>query len=273
MNSRTDGSPLTASVSVLVTKDGGAQTASAGTLSHEGNGHWNYAPTQGETDAAHVAFTFTHATGVNQTVQTYPVSFDPTDATALGLSRLDATVGSRATQASVDTVDDFLDTEITDIRNRLPAALVGGRMDASVGAYQAGQAPLQPTVAGRTLDVSATGEADANVVLWLGAAVNALLAGRIDANAQVIGTDAVNALALNLDAVQEIADGVFDRSPFAEGLTFRQWARLIAAACLGKSDSFPAGPIHYRDLADTKNRITATVDADGNRSAVVLDGT
>lgn len=41
----------------------------------------------------------------------------------------------------------------------LPAALIGGRMDASVGAYQSGQAPLQPTTAGRTLDVSASGEA------------------------------------------------------------------------------------------------------------------
>jgi hypothetical protein len=39
-----------------------------------------------------------------------------------------------ATQVSVNTVDDFLDTEITDIQARLPAALVSGRIDASVGA-------------------------------------------------------------------------------------------------------------------------------------------
>lgn len=32
-------------------------------------------------------------------------------------------------------------------------------MDASVGAYQTGLTPLQPTVAGRTLDVTATGAA------------------------------------------------------------------------------------------------------------------
>jgi hypothetical protein len=50
---------------------------------------------------------------------------------------LNATISSRATQTSVDTIDDFLDTEITDIRNRLPAALVGGRMDSSVGAMAA----------------------------------------------------------------------------------------------------------------------------------------
>lgn len=46
---------------------------------------------------------------------------------------LNATVGSRATQASVDAVDNFIDTEIADIQSRLPASLVGGRMDASVG--------------------------------------------------------------------------------------------------------------------------------------------
>lgn len=50
---------------------------------------------------------------------------------------VNATISSRASQASVDAVDDFVDTEITDIRNRLPAALVSGRMDASVGAMAA----------------------------------------------------------------------------------------------------------------------------------------
>lgn len=38
----------------------------------------------------------------------------------------------------LDAIDDFVDTEIADIRNRLPAALVGGRMDASVGAMASG---------------------------------------------------------------------------------------------------------------------------------------
>lgn len=37
--------------------------------------------------------------------------------------------------------------------------ITGGRVDASIGAYQTGLTPLQPTVSGRTLDVSAGGEA------------------------------------------------------------------------------------------------------------------
>lgn len=45
-----------------------------------------------------------------------------------------ATFGLSALKTLIDTIDDFVDTEIGDIQSRLPAALVGGRMDASVGA-------------------------------------------------------------------------------------------------------------------------------------------
>lgn len=68
--------------------------------------------------------------------------------TATVAGYLDAAMTSRASS-----------TAATDIQARLPAALVGGKMDSSVGAYASGQAPLQPTTAGRTLDVSAGGEA------------------------------------------------------------------------------------------------------------------
>lgn len=56
---------------------------------------------------------------------------------SLANTNLDATVSSRASQTSVNTIDDFIDTEIADIQSRLPAALVGGRMDSSVGAMAA----------------------------------------------------------------------------------------------------------------------------------------
>lgn len=59
----------------------------------------------------------------------------------------------------VQTTVDSIQTDTNDIQTRLPAALVSGRMDSSVGAYQSGLTPLQPTVSGRTLDVSSTGEA------------------------------------------------------------------------------------------------------------------
>jgi len=52
-----------------------------------------------------------------------------------------------------------LSADVAAVKAVLPSALVSGKMDSSVGAYQSGQAPLQPTVAGRSLDVSAGGEA------------------------------------------------------------------------------------------------------------------
>lgn len=54
---------------------------------------------------------------------------------------------------------DNLNASISSVIALLPSALVGGRIDASIGSYQSGLTPLQPTVAGRTLDVATTGEA------------------------------------------------------------------------------------------------------------------
>jgi hypothetical protein len=77
------------------------------------------------------------------------------DASALASDAVTEIQTGLATSSAQTTAQ----TSLTDIQGRLPAALVSGRMDASVGAYQTGLAPLQPTTAGRTLDVSAGGEA------------------------------------------------------------------------------------------------------------------
>jgi len=53
------------------------------------------------------------------------------------VANLNATVSSRAAATDLTVIDDFLDTEIADIRARLPFALVNGRIDASVGAMVA----------------------------------------------------------------------------------------------------------------------------------------
>ena len=87
--STTDGSDVTAgSPTVYYTIDGGTQGTGAGTTAHEGNGQWSYAPTQAETNGNHVAFTFVLSGAVSQTVNVYPVSFDPTDAADLGVTAL-----------------------------------------------------------------------------------------------------------------------------------------------------------------------------------------
>jgi hypothetical protein len=67
-------------------------------------------------------------------------------------------------------------------------------------------------------------------------------------------------------------DAILDRANGVEtGYTLRQALRLMAAALLGELSGAATTTITIRDMGDTKTRITATVDADGNRSALTLD--
>lgn len=122
----------------------------------------------------------------------------------------------------------------------------------AVGAFSLHhRAPLRPTVSARTLDVTAAGSAalDWSNIENPGASVN--LAGTtVDLTAL---SDAV------LDAVVEGTT------------TVRQSVRLQNAALAGKLSGAATTTVAIRDLNDCRDRITATVDADGNRSAVVLD--
>jgi len=87
--STTDGSAVTTGTPVVYyTIDGGTQGTGAGTSTHEGNGCWSYAPAQAETNGNHVVFTFALTGAVSQSVNLYPVSFDPTDAVRIGLTAL-----------------------------------------------------------------------------------------------------------------------------------------------------------------------------------------
>jgi hypothetical protein len=71
-----DGSAFTTVPTCVVTKDGGTQSAAGGTVTHEGNGFHTYTPTQSETNAAHVAFTFYGTGAIPATVQVYPINLD-----------------------------------------------------------------------------------------------------------------------------------------------------------------------------------------------------
>lgn len=101
-------------------------------------------------------------------------------------------------------------------------------------------------------------------------------------NASKIATDAfsaskfaagaLDANALSTDAVQEIADALLDRTSGIEtGYTLRQALRLILAASAGKLSGAASTTVTIRNVTDTKSRLIATVDADGNRSALIID--
>jgi hypothetical protein len=69
----------------------------------------------------------------------------------------------------------------------------------------------------------------------------------------------------NATALLDLANGV------ESGLTVREHLRISQAAAAGKLSGAATSTVNIRDKADSKNRISATVDADGNRSAVTLD--
>jgi hypothetical protein len=79
------------------------------------------------------------------------------------------------------------------------------------------------------------------------------------------GTDGV---VLASGAIGSIHDEVIEGA-----LTHRQVIRLVLAAVAGKLSGAATTTVAIRDVADAKDRITATVDADGNRTAVTLDAT
>lgn len=183
----------------------------------------------------------------------YEVTLDATDTGTLGLLRL-AVFESGALPVWEDFMvvtanvfdslfsTDVLDVSVTQVNGTTAPNLVGGRFDASVGAM-------------------------ANAVIT--AAAHA--AGAIDAAA--IAADAVGASELATDAANEIADALLDRANAIEtGLTLRQALRLIAAADAAKLSGAATATVVIRNaVADSKDRITATVDADGNRSAITYD--
>src|SRR3990172_5969050 len=135
------------------------------------------------------------------------------------VDNVNATISSRASQASVDTIDDFLDTEIGAIITTLGTP-AGVSISADIAAIEAQTDDIGAAGAGLTALATAaalaTVQADTdNIQTRLPAA---LVSGRMDSNMQaaangvitalVIATDAINSDALAANAITEIQNGL-----------------------------------------------------------------
>lgn len=93
-------------------------------------------------------------------------------------------------------------------------------------------------------------------------------------HATTFDAGAIDAAALATDAANEIADALLDRANAIEtGLSVRGAFRLSTAALVGKSSGAETTQVTFRNVGDTTSRIVATVDANGNRTAVTTDAT
>lgn len=183
------------------------------------------------------------------------------DADAIAPDAVTEIQSGLATSAALTTVQ----TDTDDIQSRLPAALVGGRMASNaevVGdktGYALSAAGVQAIWDALTSALTTVGSVGKLIVDNLNATISS--------RATVADVPTANA---NADAVLDRANGI------ETGWTLRQAFRIILAALGGKSSGGAAtgasSPV-FRDATDTKDRITATVDASGNRTSVTLDGT
>lgn len=123
--SRTDGSDVTTGTTTVYVTVDGTQSAGAGTVTHSGQGSWTYEPTQAETNGDHIAFTFKNSTAVSALVNVYTAFPQTGDSFARLGAPAGASVAADVAAVKADTANAL---------TRLPASLVSGRMDASVGA-------------------------------------------------------------------------------------------------------------------------------------------
>ncbi|TIP49645.1 MAG: hypothetical protein E5X77_10055 [Mesorhizobium sp.] len=107
----------------------------------------------------------------------------------------------------------------------------------------------------------------------LGAPAGASVSADIAAiQAKTVNLPAAPAAVGDIPTANQNADALLDRASGIEpNLTPRQGFRLWSAALLGKANGLGTGTAIFRDTNDTKDRINASVDQDGNRLAVILD--
>lgn len=187
-------------------------------------------------------------------------------------TNLDATVGSRATQTSVDdlptnaelatalgTADDATLAAIAGLNN-LSAAQVNAEVDTALADYDG---PTNAEMVARTLAAAS----------YATAASLATTDGKVDSILADTGTDGVVVAAASKDGYRLSSTGVDDVLDELIGdstITMRQALKLAVATLGGKLSGAATTTVTIRNAADDANVVVATVDADGNRSAVTL---
>lgn len=135
-----------------------------------------------------------------------------------------------------------LDTQLDAIKADTAATLVdtGTTLPAQIGALN-------------DLDATEVQAAAAAALTAYDPPTNAEMEARTLASADYLTAD---------DVLDEVVEGT---------TTLRESVRLANAVLGGKASGLGTSTATFRDLADSKDRVTATVDADGNRATVTRD--
>ena len=222
-----DGAIQTTGASVRVKIGTGAWGAGAGTLSCDTtSGIWTYLPTQAETNAAYFIIGVYKAscTALSKTVVT-SISATAGYAGLDWANILSPTTTVNLSGTTVKTATD-VETDTQDIQSRLPAALVSGRIDASVGAM------ATDTITSTALAANAVTEIQSGLATSAQATAieadtqdiqsrlpAALVGGRMDSSVGAMAANTITASAVASDAVTEIQSGLATSTIVTAGFT------------------------------------------------------
>lgn len=173
------------------------------------------------------------------------------------------------------------DTAISDVGL---TSVITDRIDAAISTRLAGASYTAPDNSSITsikakTDNLPSDPADASDIASSFSTVNTTLGtigGYLDTEIAAIKAKTDNlpaapAAVSDIPTANQNADALLDRSAGVEtNLTVRQWLRVAAAALFGKTTG-TGSTVIYRDTNDSKDRITATIDDDENRTTVTLD--
>jgi hypothetical protein len=161
------------------------------------------------------------------------------------------------TSAGVATATATLQLVVSGAGTAAGVATVSGNVNAALGA------------AG-TSDGVATASATIQALAWAVGTSNGVATASLVRYAT--GSLACSiAPAVTLEA-SNFSSYLLDEEDIESGLTLRQAMRLVAAATAGKISGASGSTVTIRNpIADSKDRIVATVDVDGNRSSITYD--
>lgn len=178
-----------------------------------------------------------------------------------------ATLDATATAAALTTVDANVDAILVDTGTTLPAQItaVDGKIDT-----------IDTNVDSILVDTDTTIPA---LIAAVDTVVNDIIADTGSSIPTQISALQVVANAIAVDTATDIPAliaALNDYNPathISEGSeTYQETIRLIRAVLVGKSAQSGTTET-FRDLADTKDRVTATVDEDGQRTSITTDAT
>ena len=231
-----DGTAFTGTVSCYITKDAGSQTASTNSPVSEGNGLHTVALEQAETNADHIAFTFTGSGAIPATVQvytTFPQTGDnfarlgsPSAASVsldiLALNSIDAAIKAK-TDSLTFTVAGLIDSNMLRINNNALTSIdttLAPRFDAIQSVDNAINSKVDDldteidniltnmaTLANQAIELAALVTID-NVVDAISIKVNSVsvTADAIKAKTDLLNSSIAGSIDANIKAINDIGD-------------------------------------------------------------------